>query len=318
MDKKTIFLYAVGLLSLAAVFSVFNVDLKVFFSVKPEWLALPILISVLLVVVYAWRTKFLLLALGHKAFSFADLVKIEFVNKLVLQTAPAKLNIPAKAIMLVKKCGIPRNDALSVSAFEHFLDLFVLLALGVFGFFVFAPISSHYSANIGIATAALVFVSMGFFVLPAGFYDFLTAKTDFLRKRRFLGLANIALVYIREMRRAWLDLVLHRHMFIVIPIVLAYIALNAIAIKLLFLSIGHNIAFGYIVAAFAITRLFSGISNIPGGFGIREASFVILFGFVGIPSDASFFVAIAWRAIGTLPLLLSYPIMLEMGLKKFD
>ena len=194
----------------------------------------------------------------------------------------------------------------------------MLLLLSVFGFFAFAQISSQYSAGLGIIVFALVFSSVGFFFFPSRVYDFLISATRRFERRRFLRFIPKSFFYLKGIRRGWIDMFLHRYMLLEVPVVTMFFVLNALSVEFLLASLGLPwVSFWFVVSAVAIARLFSGISNVPGGFGIREASLVILLGLAGVPGDASFFVAVAFRIVGIPQLLAGYYVLFRHGKEYF-
>ena len=139
---KKILFYLLGIVIFILAIFFLNIVLSFFYLVtNPLFvLAFPAIMVFGLVVV-GFRMKYLLIPLGERDFSVKKLIEIEFINRFIQYVLPAKLNIPAKALMLSKECNVKKTNAISVTSFEYFVHLVVLLFFVLYGMIFFKSLN---------------------------------------------------------------------------------------------------------------------------------------------------------------------------------
>ncbi len=317
MNKK-ILLYLLGFLILIALIPLFDVDLSVFLSVKqPVFVLLALLAIAFSFVVLALRLNLLLCALGEKAISFADAYKIEVANRFFLYVAPLKLNIPAKALLLNRRFGTGKGNALAISSYEYFVDLGILFFFGVVGFlFVFRAVSGFEVSTFFIGLISLLLLAL-FFLTPKKVFVALEKRlqsaSDSFIQRSLLFIVK----FLSQMREAWLKLIFSRESPAVFGLVAVKFLIAIARYLFLFWAVGYNINFLYVVVVISFSMFLGGVSTIPSGLGVREGAIMLLLGLFGVPVEVSFFAVIANRVLIIPFLILGYFFSMQFGVKEF-
>jgi len=321
MGKKVL-LYILGLILLIAFVYFSGIDLSPIFNVQnPALIILAFAFFILQFVVLAARMGFMLKTLGEKKPKILTLIEMEFFGKFVYYIAPFRLNIPAKALALNKVSGVKKGNALSMTSLEYALDSGFLLFLSIVGVFFFTQGLPYVSIDRGIIFLALFF-SLGviFFKTPLKLFEKLVEKTT--GHSLPLRALNLGFRLVKKIRETWTRVLFHRNMYPILALLVLNWALRVICFELLFLSYGVYMPLGYIVTGMAAAIFLGGISQIPGGLGVREAAMVLLFSQLGathgVTAGIALSVVLIDRLFSLAPIALGYFASLKIGISAFS
>ncbi len=309
MKSKTSYILSfIGLILLLYFIKTLNFQPSTLLQIKqPQFIPLSIAAYILFFPVSAIRAKYLLKSVNHENHSTKTLTEIEFISKYIYLITPSKLYLPAKAILLNKLCNIKKSTGLAIVTFEYGIDVFITILLALIGsLFLFRETLNIPTARliyilITITAIVLIYISMSGKIIEHSSKKVNTLKNKFIKKNaaRFITIIKVT-------RNTWSELIFNKKMKYILPLTIIQITLTAISTKLLFLSLSTNVPIHWIIIVSATAVLIGGISQVPGGIGIREATGVLLYSTLGIPKEISLIVVLITRMYTLFPLLIGY------------
>ncbi|MBT4192086.1 MAG: flippase-like domain-containing protein [Candidatus Diapherotrites archaeon] len=313
---KKLILSVIGIIIFVYFFLLLKFDVNLLFTSKsPELIVLALAIFLLSICIIGIRMRFFLKALGEKHNYFSELLKIEFINKFVYYVFPTRLNVPVKALILNKKLGVKKSTTLSITTFEYALDTGFMFVLGLVALsFVFQNMFDAVTLNNLFLTVGLLFVLIIlFFLVPLKIFNktlsfFSKIKNNFLKK--VLVFAAKIFVSIREI---WPKLLFNKQTIPAIIILAINWILISLTTELLFISYYTYVPFLWVLTISVVAVLIGGISQIPGGIGLKEVTLVGLFVFLGVPADVSLVVALLLRLFTLVPIAIGYIFVAKLG-----
>lgn len=270
---------------------------RVLGGVDRQKLLLAILLLALQVLVIGWRWRRIVVRLGGRMRGI-DAVRWVLVGQFFNGALPTSVGGDALRIMLLHRSGAGAHVAVQSVLIER-----------VSGLVVLGLIVSLCAPTVWSATNSSPVTTLGLALALAG---------------PVLALAVVAFVLIGRLGRAFLPTragaVLATALqslrpFVRKPSLMAEIAGMACAASLIGLAAGHVLAqaLGISTTFPATAALLGGaviLSLAPvslGGWGVREAGMVALFGSIGVPAESALALSLLW---GVLPLLISVPAFL--------
>jgi len=133
-------------------------------------------------------------------------------------------------------------------------------------------------------------------------------KNNFLKK--VLVFAAKIFVSIREI---WPKLLFNKQTIPAIIILAINWILISLTTELLFISYYTYVPFLWVLTISVVAVLIGGISQIPGGIGLKEVTLVGLFVFLGVPADVSLVVALLLRLFTLVPIAIGYIFVAKLG-----
>ncbi|MDI6902798.1 MAG: lysylphosphatidylglycerol synthase transmembrane domain-containing protein [Methanocellales archaeon] len=313
---KGVILSLIGLGILLYLIWKMNISLSIIYSIKYiQFILVAILLILILRFIAALRMKHLLLSTNKKNVPFRKIVMIEFISKFLFYTTPFKLNVPAKAILLNKTCDVKPSDGASVVTFEYALDTSIALFIGIFGVFLFFK-------NISLAKITYVILFVGictlvFLSTPAGIFDKLRRKSEHIRNPILRRTTTFIFNLMKTVRETWITIIFNKQMYYVLPITALFWIVGALFTKSLFLSADYYIPLTWIIVVECVAAITGGVSNIPGGLGVSEATMVLLYTALGISREVSVAVVLLYRLLTIAPIIVGYVFSLHVGLRDF-
>lgn len=318
MKKLKIFFFLVGACVIIFI-SARYIDIPgVVSPIKEPWYVVFAIIAITLTpLTKAWRLKYLIFPIEKKMLSIKDLSRIEYISNFLYSVAVLKLNLPAKAILLNKKCGMKLSNGASVVSFEYALDSAIVILFGFLGAFAYFRNDPRISfASIGYFVLIAFFGTVAFFSIPTDFFGKLLNHAEHISLKTVRTIITYGIKILWTIRGTWGRLFFHREMFKVL-LHTAIIWGNVILVnKFLFLSVGLNVPPTWILVAMSSGIFTGGISTIPGGLGVREATMVLVYSYLGIPNDTSITVVLMNRILSTLPIIIGYLYSVKIGYDK--
>ena len=115
-----------------------------------------------------------------------------------------------------------------------------------------------------------------------------------------------ATILAKTSKDTWKNILTNRKTRMIIPIMILIWFIGALGIKMLFMSYGVNVPIMYIFLINMISTVAGGISQIPGGLGVREGASVILYNSIGIAQETTIMVMIISRLMSIIPIAFGY------------
>jgi len=267
----------------------------------------------------ALRAIYLLSALEVKVPPLKNIAKIEWINKFIYNITPAKLNVPTKAVLYNKLCAVDLRKGMTFVTFEYFLDVILMLLIAaVGGYVVFQNIENVSTLSIGYLIGALLIGAVVFFSMPLRAFNFLIKKADKIHSVRIKKGIIFALDTLKTLKSVGVSLMFSKHLTIILLFSAIIATLPTIILSLLFLSIGHSVPVIWTLAITNSAIIVSGVTGIPGGIGIREASMVYLFSMLGIPVEVSTLAVLLARGLTIIPIVTGYALAAHVGVNKLS
>ena len=313
---KKVILFLIGLILLTSLLLSLKIDFTVLSLItRPHYVILAMFFISLLPFITALRMRFLLLTLDDVSRRFKDLAIVEFITMFVFSTAPAKLFLPTKALLLNKLCNTKMNDGLSIAAFEYAFDVGVVLLLTMLGIILYFKDIPHISIlKFEFILSLIIGLILLFFYLPSNIFDNLVKKAEQIHIRVIKDVTTRILRTVIEIRSTWISLISNKKILIILPITFISWIVLTISIEFLFLSVNYPVSLFWILIITASSVFIGGVTAIPGGLGVREASMVFLYGMLGIPMEIGLLVAIGSRLIIIPSLIIGYGLSSYVGI----
>ena len=301
MDFKSLSLALLGLALLIVLILKLNIDISVLYSIEqPIYILLAFLLTMLVMLLYAYRVNRLLMIVGEPKQDIKELSIIEFISAYIYHITPIRLNIPAKAVMLIKICNVRTKNAISLTTFEFTLDTLILFLIALMGVYV---VLEKFLSN----PPVLKFATLTFFVFILIF--FLIPREVF-----YSGQKKVSNRYIRMLirvvsiiRGGWADLLTNKKMYYeIMPLTILIFLIGAIGIEFLFNSYGYKAPITWVIVVTYSAFFIGSITTIPSGLGVREAAMVWLYSELGVPTDTALGVALMSRILITLIIIVGY------------
>lgn len=316
MKRKNIILLLLGLGALAYILARMDVDIaRVIESVKsPIYIVLAALIYIAIPFINALRMKLIIFPIERKMLPIRDLFMIEYIYKFLSNVMPFKLNIPAKALLLNKKCGLKLSSGASAVSFEYALDSGITIFfgfLGVIAYFRDDPRISLISIQyfILIALAGIVI----FFSIPAHYFEIALLYSETFRIKILQKIAVFLVKVTTAIRVTWARILLDRKMFSVLLTTILIWGAAILGTMLLFMSTNNYVPPTWILVVMSVGIFMGGISTIPGGLGVREATMVVMYSALGVSTEASVANVLMGRLMTFLPVLIGYVVSVRAG-----
>ncbi len=313
---KNIILLLTGLGILILLFWKMGVDFSVIYAIKrPYYIALAVFSLLLAPLITAFRMKYFLLSVGKNS-PLKEIVIIEYINKFLYYIAPFKLNVPAKGLLLNKMCDVKRSDSASVVTFEYGLDTGITLAIGVSGailLFKDFPYGSVYKI-----VYLLFFIVVGvvmFFCIPLRFFEGFLRKAGGIRMQRLKKISEFFLSTMRAIKVTWVALAFNKKILWIMLATATMWILSVLMMEMLFLSLDYYVSLAWILVISCCGVFVGGITTIPGGLGVREATMVFLYSALGVPQGMSVVAVLLARLLTIAPIIVGYLASLRVGMK---
>jgi uncharacterized protein (TIRG00374 family) len=319
MKFKNIIFLLLGLAVLVYLLAKMDINFSdVIHSVKlPGYVILAALIVTAIPLINALRMRFIIFPMGKKMLPLHDLFTIEYIYKFLSNVMPFKLNVPAKAVLLNRMCGVRLSNGASVVSFEYALDSAIVIVFGFLGAFAYFRNDTRISfASIEYFISITFLCSIAFFSIPSDYFGKLLSKADRIPVKAVRLVITSGFKLLWSIRGTWATLILHREMIKVLALTAIVWGSSILINEFLFLSIGRYVPPTWILVAICSGIFIGGISTIPGGLGVREATMVLVYSYLGIPNDASVAVVLLGRVLSALPVVTGYLYSLKIGYDK--
>ncbi len=307
MNKKTIVSAALGILILAYLIKISNIDADIIHTIQnPSYILLAAILTTLNFPVSALRMKYILKSIKEEDISLTTLTKIEFTSKFIYYITPSKVYLPVKALLLNKQCGISKSTGAAITAFEYGLDVSSMLIISTIGLAIFQQSTSTSSLEPAKILAILIIMVIIFLKMP------ITKITKTLNNLKIAKIIIIkkgikyTTILAKTSKDTWKSILTNRKTMIIIPITILIWFIGALGIKMLFMSYGVNVSIIHIFLINMISTVAGGISQIPGGLGVREGASVILYNSIGIAQETTIMVLIIARLMSIIPITIGY------------
>jgi len=311
---KNIALVSIGLLILFLLISRMGIDFSKLPAIKnPIYLILAALMVSVTPLVTALRMTYFLAIVGVNA-PMKEIVMVEYINKFLYHIAPFKLNVPAKAVILNKTCGVRKEDSASIVTFEYGLDVSITLMIGCVCVVIFFKNFSFLSDKIYLLFL-LTFCLIAFFWMPIKTFDEFLKKAEKVKIKLLRKILTFILNILRTIRETWVKLAFSRKILWAMLTTAMLWILNALAVEALFLSLDYHVPLVWILATLSCGILVSGATTIPGGLGVREATMVFLYSVLGVPQEISIIVVLLSRLLTINLVIIGYLASLRAGIK---
>jgi glycosyltransferase 2 family protein len=312
--KKKLILSAIGILVFAGILWFFNIDWNLLFEAKnPVFLLFGLIAYLLAIAVLAFRAHFFFKQLKEKSVSLKALLKIEFASKFFYYALPGRLNVPFKAIILNKVCGVKKGNAISITTLEYVLDVGFMLLLGLIGLSLFFQelFDSISILKIVISMVALGALILVFFLISTNRFKQLLAKSKKLRnnflRKSFVFVSKLLF----KIRDTWPKILLNKRTIPVLFLLLLNWFFSALSTEFVFLAYGQYVPFLWVLTISAVSLLIGGLSQIPGGVGAKEVTLVVLFIFLGVPQEIVLITALITRLFTLAPMAIGYTFLIQ-------
>lgn len=316
MKSKSIIFLFIGLGALAYILASMDVNIgKVIGSIKsPEYVIFAALVLTAIPFVNALRMRFIIFPLERKKFPVFDLSQIEYIYKFISNVMPFKLNLPAKAVLLSKKCGMKLSSGASVVSFEYALDS------GVTIFFGFLGVVSYFRNDPRISLLSIQYFilivlvcSVVFFSIPSQYFEKALSYTETIRFKAAKKIAIFFMKVMNAIRISWARILFDRKMFAVLFTTILIWAGAVLVNLLLFMATNNYVPPTWILVVMSLGIFVGGISTIPNGLGVRDATMVLLYNTLGVSTEASVASVLMGRLITVIPILVGYAISMRAG-----
>jgi uncharacterized protein (TIRG00374 family) len=314
--KKKLILGIIGIILFIYVFVVFEFDWFVLLQSKhPEFIVVSLICFLLSIVLTSFRMRFFLKALDEKHNFVSRLVKIEFINKFFYYVFPARLNVPAKAVLINKMLGASKGNSISITTFEYVLDVGIMFVFGLIGLSIF--FQNFFDAitieNIVLTLVGLFVLVIVFFIIPMRIFDKFNKKLKAI-KSKFIGrVFFFCWRIIFRIRENWPKILFNKQLLPAVILLVISWLLMALATEFVFIAYYSYVPFLWVLTVSVVAVLISGLSQIPGGLGLREITLVLLFVFLGVPESMAILAALIARIFTLVPILLGYLFFMQFG-----
>jgi uncharacterized protein (TIRG00374 family) len=311
---RNLLLLLVGLGLLVYLLVHIKVGWSIFYSIKEtHFIFLAALLTTVAPIITAWRLSYFVLLIENQPKFIRELTVIEYIHKFLTFIAPFKLNIPAKVLILSRILNIKIQKGISIIVLEYALTIALFFFVGIAGIALFFEDVPHLSF-INLHTIFLFILGITlFFCIPIKIFDRTLEKV-----RNNLRLSKRPIIFLAEMMktlRETRDALFAKEMPYILLLTFIFICMHFLAIDLLFLAVGYSLPFIWIAVVTSCGLFVGGISTIPGGLGVREATMVLLYGSLGIPQDVSTLVVLLCRLLTIIPISIGYFFCFRRGLK---
>lgn len=310
----SIVLVVIGIVILLLLIWKINIDFSIIYTVKkPIYILFAALLTLAAPLVTAFRMKYFLLTVGKNT-PMKEIITVEYINKLLYYVAPFKLNVPAKGLLLNKMCGVRKDDSASIVTFEYSLDTSIMLAIGFVGAVLLLdnlsfPFKAEYLLLFFIACVIV------FFCIPSTIFDELLRRAEQIRNKMVNRVSVFILGTAKAIRVTWINLAFNRKIPWIMFITAIMWALSILIMEVLFLSLTYYVPLMWILVVSCCGLFVGGITTIPGGLGVREATMVFLYSALGVPQEMSIIVVLLARLLTIVPIIVGYIASLRAGLK---
>ena len=307
MNKKTIISTALGILILAYLIKISNIDTNIIRTIQnPTYILITMILTTLYFPISALRMKYILKSIKEEDIPLTTLTKIEFMSKFIYYVTPSKVYLPVKALLLNKECSIRKSTGAAIATFEYGLDVSSMLIVSVIGLAIFQQSTSTSSLEPAKILALLIVLTIIFLKMPITkinktLNNLSIAKIPIIKK----GI-EYATILAKTSKDTWKSILTNRKTMIIIPIMILIWFIGALGIKMLFMSYGVNVSIIHIFLINMISTVAGGISQIPGGLGVREGASVILYNSIGIAQETTIMVMIIARLMSIIPITIGY------------
>lgn len=314
---KGVMFSLLGLVALLILILKLDLDVLIFYSIKHvPYLLIAALLILILPLILAFRMRYLLLAIGESLVSIKSLIAVEYMNKFFFNTAPAKMHLPVKTLLLNKICNVKMRHGVSIVTFEYTLDVSATLFFALLGVTFFFKNLPQVSITKLAFVVALFIASIGiFFNIPHNIFEKFTVYAENLH----IPLIKIPLLYLSKIlkviRETWVHLIFNKKMYYVYPISLISWCILVLGIEFLFLSVNLFVPPLWILVVTSCAIFVGGITTIPGGLGVRDATMIILYGSLGVAYKKAIVVVVLTRILLWMPSFIGYILTAHMGLK---
>ncbi len=318
MNKQKIISIALGTLILTYLIKISKIDTNIIYSIQnPAYIILAAIVTTTYFPVSALRMNYFLKSIDNRSYSIKTLTKIEFISKYIYYITPSKLYLPAKAILLNQLCSIRKSTSLAIISFEYAIDTVITITIALLGaIFLFRETLNISADKLSLLLITIMAFTLLFISTPERYIGYLSARTDSRLNNKYLKKIVVNTInIIRTTRNTWLELLLNKKMRYIIPITIIQILITVSSTKLLFLSMATDIPILWIIAVSAAAIFVGGISQIPGGLGVREGTGIALYYILGIPKEITIVVVLINRLYTIIPLILGYWYSINSNIK---
>ena len=307
MNKRTIISAALGVLIFTYLIKISNIDTNIIYSIQnPTYILIAMILTTLYFPVSALRMKYILKSIKEEDIPLTTLTKIEFMSKFIYYVTPSKVYLPVKALLLNKQCGIRKSTGAAIATFEYGLDVSSMLIISAIGLAIFQQSTSTSSLEPAKILALLIILTIIFLKMPINkitktLNNLKIAKISIIKK----GI-KYTTILAKTSKNTWKSILTNRKTTIIIPIMILIWFIGALGIKMLFMSYGVNVSIIHIFLINMISTVAGGISQIPGGLGVREGASVILYNSIGIGQETTIMVMIIARLMSIIPITVGY------------
>ncbi len=309
---KRAILFIIGIIFFIALFLGFDYDFGLLLGINNYYL---ILISAVFFVATIFiggiRTKYLLKSLKEKEGALAELIKIEFISKFIYYLLPGRLNVPAKAFLLSNSLKASKGNTIALTSFEYALDAGVMVLFGLVGlsFFFSKLIASISIFSVAASIIVVALLAAIFFALPVNRFANVEKKVLRIKNKYLKKAGEVVFKLFYKIRTVWPKLLFTKNSFpVVFTIILTWL-FSALSIEFIFLAYGEYVPILWVLTVVAVSLFIAGVSQIPGGVGARELSFVFLLSYLGVPYELSVAAALLSRIYTIIPMVIGYYFM---------
>ncbi len=315
--KTSHILSIIGLLLLLYFIGSLNFNLSTLLLIKqPQYIPASIAAYIFFFFTSAIRMNYFLKSLDNKTYNLKTLIKIEFISKYIYYITPSKLYVPAKALLLNKLCNIRKSTGIAITSFEYVIDATITIFLALCGTtFLFRESLNISPDKLTLMLITIIALTIIYISTPQRFIEHIHNKANKLSNKSIKKIATATINLIKTTRNTWNELLFNKKMKYILPITTLQLVIIAVPTKLLFLSMTTNIPLVWIIAVSASALFISGISQIPGGIGIREGTAIILYSALGIPKEITLIVVLTSRLYTIIPLILGWYYSTNINIK---
>lgn len=273
---------------------------------QPLYIPISIALYILFFIISAVRLNYFLKSIDNKSYDIKTLAKIEFISKYIYYITPSKLYLPAKALLLNKLCSVRKSTGLAIITFEYCIDTVITIAIALWGsIFLFNHIFEISTIKLTLALIAIITATIVFLSISPKYIENIFTR---LRIKNKYTTKYIPVVHnlITTTKKTWSELIFNRKMRSILPIIVIQLIINALSTQLLFASTGLNVPIYWIIIVTSTMVFVGGISQVPGGIGIREGAGIILYAALGIPKEITLMVVLISRMYTIIPLIIGY------------
>jgi len=242
-------------------------------SISPYYISLFLVFYTISILIGAWNIK-ILLDLYRESPSFLKVLRYYFYSWCFSMFVPGKIG-EFSIIYFLKKDNIPLGRGLAITLVDKYITFFIYCIFSLF--FVLIFFDTEKTIFLAIAVAVITSVTLAL-ILSRTVRSFI--KRYILKKyaEKFKKFSSTMFDYIRDGKK-----------IIILDTIVTVIRLAMYAAKtyVIFLALGANVPFVYIMMVYSITSI--GILVLPitvGGTGVRQAVGMFFFMMIGVSSVA--------------------------------